>query len=73
MKEDYVNRINNIFLYIDGNLDQELTLETIAKVGFYSPFHLHRIFKAITHETLNEYVTCKRIKKTASVLLHKQK
>jgi AraC family transcriptional regulator len=72
MKEDYIKRINNIFLFIDQNLDQELTLEIIANVGFYSPFHLHRIFKAITNETVNEYITRKRIEKTASVLLHKR-
>jgi len=72
MKEDYIKRINNIFLFIDENLDQELNLETIANIGFYSPFHLHRIFKAITNETINEYITRKRIEKTALILLHKR-
>jgi AraC family transcriptional regulator len=72
MKEDYIRRINNIFIFIDENLDQELNLETIANIGFYSPFHLHRIFKAITNETINEYITRKRIEKTASILLHKK-
>ncbi|RVT71734.1 AraC family transcriptional regulator [Flavobacterium sufflavum] len=72
MKEDYIKRINNILIFIDVNLDQELNLETIANIGFYSPFHLHRIFKAITNETINEYITRKRIEKTASILLHKR-
>ncbi|MCD0465420.1 GyrI-like domain-containing protein [Flavobacterium sp. ENC] len=72
MKEDYIKRINNIFLFIDEHLDQELNLETLAAIGFYSPFHLHRIFKAITSETLNEYITRKRIEKTAAVLLHQR-
>ncbi len=72
MKEDYIKRINNIFIFIDENLDQQLNLETIANIGFYSPFHLHRIFKAITNETINEYITRKRIEKTASILLHKR-
>lgn len=72
MKEDYIKRINNIFLFIDEHLDQELNLETLAAIGFYSPFHLHRIFKAITGETLNEYITRKRIEKTAAVLLHQR-
>jgi AraC family transcriptional regulator len=70
MNEDYIKRINTILLYIDENLDSELSLEIIANVGFYSPFHLHRIFKAITNETLNSYVTRKRIEKTAAILLH---
>ena len=29
MKEDYIKRINNIFLFIDENLDQELNLEMV--------------------------------------------
>ncbi len=72
MKEDYIKRINDIFIFIDENLDQELSLETIAKIGFYSPFHLHRIFKAITNETILEYVTRKRIEKVALILLNHQ-
>ena len=72
MNEDYIKRINTILVFIDENLDSELSLEIIARVGFYSPFHLHRIFKAITNETLNSYITRKRIEKAASILLHQK-
>ncbi|MFB9080160.1 GyrI-like domain-containing protein [Flavobacterium procerum] len=72
MKEDYIKRINSILIFIDQNLDQELSLETIAKIGNYSPFHLHRIFKVVTSETLNQYITRKRIEKAASVLLRQR-
>lgn len=72
MNQDYIKRINTILLFIDENLDSELSLEIVAKVGFYSPFHFHRIFKAITNETLNLYITRKRIEKTASLLLHQK-
>ncbi len=72
MKEDYIKRINNVLVFIDQNLDAELSLEIISNIGFYSPFHLHRIFKAITNETLNSYITRKRIEKTASLLLHQK-
>ncbi|MCK9208328.1 MAG: AraC family transcriptional regulator [Salinivirgaceae bacterium] len=70
MREDYIERINKILIYIDDNLDNSLSLETISKIAFYSPFHLHRLFKAITNETLNGYVTRKRIEKAALLLLH---
>jgi AraC family transcriptional regulator len=72
MNEDYIKRINAVFVFIDENLDSTLSLEIIAKVGFYSPFHLHRIFKAICNETLNSYITRKRIEKTASILLRQK-
>jgi len=72
MNEEYIKRINTVFEYIDDNLDSELSLETIAKIAFYSPFHFHRIFKIITHETLNNYITRRRIEKSAALLLHKK-
>nr|WP_084407038.1 AraC family transcriptional regulator [Pedobacter panaciterrae] len=56
---------------MDKNLDTNLSLETISKVACFSPFHFHRIFKAITNETLNSYINRKRIEKVASVLMHK--
>ena len=72
MNEEYIKRINTVFEYIDDNLDSELSLETIAKIAFYSPYHFHRIFKIITHETLNNYITRRRIEKSAALLLHKK-
>ena len=68
---DYQSRINRIFLYIDKNLNSDLSLTTVSNVAYYSPYHFHRIFKFITGETLNNYVTRKRIEKSASDLIHK--
>jgi len=72
MNEDYIKRINAVLIFIDENLDSELSLEIVAKAAFYSPFHFHRIFKAITNEPLNSYITRKRIEKTASILLRQK-
>ena len=70
MKEDYIERINKIFVYIEDNLQGDLSLKTISKIAFYSPFHLHRLFKAITNETLNAYIIRKRIERAAMHLIH---
>lgn len=72
MNNAYKIRISAILQYIDDHLDSELTLEKLSAMGFYSPFHFHRVFKAITNETLNAYVTRKRIENTAAVLLHQE-
>ncbi|MHA7943718.1 AraC family transcriptional regulator [Formosa sp. 3Alg 14/1] len=71
IESDYKNRINRVFEYIDSNLESDLSLNAIAEIAFFSPYHFHRIFKFITQETLNEYVTRRRIEKSASDLLHK--
>ncbi|QNR87103.1 AraC family transcriptional regulator [Pedobacter riviphilus] len=67
----YISSLNKALQFIDENLDTSLSLEMISKVACFSPFHFHRIFKAITNETLNAYVNRKRIEKVASVLMHK--
>ncbi len=72
IEKDYISRINLALKYIDNNLDFELSLESLSKMALYSPFHFHRIFKALVGETLHAYIIRKRIEKTASVLLHKR-
>lgn len=69
---DYVTRLNRVFDYIDANLDGDLSLDRIAQVAYFSPYHFHRIFKFITGETLNEYVVRRRLTKAADVLLHSE-
>lgn len=71
IETDYRNRMNRVFEFIDNNLAADLSLQTIAEIAYFSPFHFHRVFKFITGETLNEYVTRQRIEKSALDLLHK--
>jgi len=71
IQSDYKNRINRVFEFVDKNLASDLSLQTVSEIAFFSPFHFHRVFKFITGETLNEYVTRRRIEKSTSDLLHK--
>jgi len=72
IQTDYNSRLNRVFQFIDENLDADLSLKTLSEKAPYSPFHFHRIFKFITGETLNQYVTRQRIEKSALDLLHKK-
>lgn len=71
LQADYKNRINRVFEFIDQNLESDLSLQKISEIACFSPYHFHRVFKFITGETLNGYVTRSRIEKSASDLLHK--
>lgn len=71
IQADYKNRINRVFEFIDENLESDLSLKTVSEIAFFSPFHFHRVFKFVTGETLNEFVTRRRIEKSAINLLHK--
>lgn len=71
--EEYKKRIVKTIRYIDENLDADLSLDTMAEISAYSPFHFHRIFKLITGETLQHYIIRKKIEKSAFYLaLHKE-
>ncbi|WP_428742390.1 AraC family transcriptional regulator [Tenacibaculum sp.] len=67
-----VTRISKAISFIEDNLETKLALEEIAKEAYFSPFHFHRLFKAVTKETVNDFITRKRVEKAASFLLHQQ-
>jgi AraC family transcriptional regulator len=55
--------------YIDEHLDEDHSLEGLSSVAHFSPFHFHRIFKALTGETINNYVKRIRLQMAGSMLL----
>lgn len=70
--EEYKKRIVKTLQYIETNLDADLSLEKLAEISAYSPFHFHRIFKLITGETLQNYIIRKKIEKSAFFLTVKK-
>ena len=56
-KNLYVHRINAVIGHVREHLNEDLSLDGLAKVANFSPFHFHRLFKSITGETINELVT----------------
>lgn len=69
----YVNRIDKVVDYIDNHLDSELSLDKLAEIACFSPFHFHRVFSALVNETPNSYITRRRIEKIAGRLFHLKK
>ncbi len=51
--------------YIDRQLDQQLELDTLARVANFSSFHFHRLFTAWMGETLGDYVRRRRLEAAA--------
>src|SRR5580658_539671 len=65
---EYAQRINRVIDYLRGNLDRRVKLEELAKVACFSEFHFHRIFGAISGETLNNFTNRLRLEKAARLL-----
>jgi len=70
--KENIARINNAIYYIEKNIDTKLLLKDIAKEAYFSPFHFHRLFSVVIGETVNNFITRKRIEKAATYFLHKK-
>ena len=66
--EIYKRRINKVIDYVNNNLEKSISLEELASVAFFSPFHFHRIFMAVTGESVNYFTNRIRLEKTARLL-----
>lgn len=69
LRQDYIQRINAATDYIEEHLDENITLEDVAKVAYFSPFHFHRIFKMFLGETVNSFVNRLRLERSAVYIL----
>lgn len=66
---DYISRINKVIDHIQCYPDTDLSLHGLAKIASFSPFHFHRIFKAILGESVNDYVKRSRLERAAKRLV----
>ena len=70
---DYVMRVNLAIDHIVRNLAQPLRLEDVSGAAGFSPFHFHRIFKALLGETLNQFVKRQRLERAMYLMSHAPK
>ena len=70
LQQDYQSRMVRIFEYIDDHLQDELKLEVLCQLAYFSPYHFHRVFKMVCGETLAQYVNRRRLERAASELIH---
>jgi AraC-like DNA-binding protein len=64
-EQTYRQRILRVQLFIQEHLDEELSLERLARVAHFSPYHFHRIFRALVGEGVNEHVRRLRLESAA--------
>ncbi|MFZ5354031.1 MAG: AraC family transcriptional regulator [Bacillota bacterium] len=68
--KEYQKRINLVLDYIDNNFDKKLSVEILADVACFSPYHFHRIFHSIVGENVSVYLKKIRLSKAAYKLLY---
>jgi len=69
----YHERILRTLIYVQAHLDGALGLDELARVACFSPFHFHRVFRALVGEPVQEHVRRLRLERAAYRLkLHNQ-
>jgi AraC family transcriptional regulator len=68
-RKEYVCRVYRVLDHIRAHRQDELSLEKLAAVANFSPFHFHRVFKSIVGETLGELIQRTRLESAATMLV----
>jgi AraC family transcriptional regulator len=68
-QRNYEARLLRVLSHMYRNLDGDLSLDALAEVACMSPHHWHRVFRAMTGETIAEAVRRVRMIKAANALL----
>lgn len=67
--DTYRARIHRVMDHVDRHLAESLDLARLAGVAHFSPWHFHRLFQALTGETLADFVRRRRLEIAAGLLL----
>lgn len=70
---DYLQRVNRAIDHVVQNLEHPLPLEQVARAACFSPFHFHRVFRALVGETLNAFVKRQRLERALRIMSHDRK
>ena len=68
-QQEYFKRINNAMNFISNNIHRDPSLEEISQAASFSKYHFHRIFKALTGETVASFSRRVKLQKAAKHLL----
>lgn len=68
-KDDYIQSVCRVILYIEQNYNSALNLEELSKVASFSKYHFHRIFKSVVGESIGNYI--RRVRLSNSTLQFK--
>ena len=50
-QSDYAERLDRVFRWLADHLDDSLDLARLADVACLSPYHFHRVYRAMQGET----------------------
>ncbi|WP_437616327.1 superoxide response transcriptional regulator SoxS [Erwinia sp. V71] len=70
MHNDIIHTLTD---WIEQNLDKTLSIDDVAAKSGYSKWHLQRMFRSVTKQTLGEYIRERRLTLAAEALTSTQR
>jgi len=67
-EKDYHQRIRKVLAFIHDNLSDDLSLEMLSQLAFFSPFHFQKIFSLYVGESPKQYIMRLRLERIAHYL-----
>ena len=64
----YQQNMNRVLEYIHNHLDEKISIKTLADISHFSPFHFHRISRALLGEPIGAYITRIRLEAAAKMI-----
>ena len=68
-RSDYAERLDRVFTWLADHLDDTLDLTRLADVACLSPYHFHRVYRAMQGETAADTVRRLRLHRAAAELI----
>ncbi|MBN9613525.1 MAG: AraC family transcriptional regulator [Actinobacteria bacterium] len=67
--EQYQRQLDRVTEYIYTHLDEDLRLDMLAEVAGFSPYHWHRLYRAVRGESAAKTVERLRLERAAELLM----
>lgn len=67
---NYLEQLEKAILFIEANLCEDIRTEDVAGIAGYSYYHFHRVFEAVTGETIGNYIRSRRLARAAYDLMY---
>jgi AraC family transcriptional regulator len=67
INQEIFERINRVVLYIEQAIDKDMSLDELAALACFSPFHFQRVFKEVMGETPKQFIKRLRLEEAARI------
>ena len=70
---EYLEAFEQAIIYMENHLDENISVQDIARASGYSYYHFTRVFQSVLGENIGNYIQKRRLSSAAQKLLYSEK